>query len=71
MHDSSHDWPQAEVERLVNMSGTLFIYAATVCKYIAQKGAPGMSQRLSDVVYSKLETTSGVTHPLNILYEEF
>jgi NACHT domain len=70
MHDSSHDWPpQAEVERLANMSGALFIYAATVCKYIAQKGTLGMSQRLSDVVNSKLEATSGVTHPLNILYE--
>ena len=70
MYDSSHDWPpQAEVERLVNMSGTLFIYAATVCKYIAQKGTPSMSQRLSDVVNSKLEATSGVTYPLNMLYE--
>jgi hypothetical protein len=28
-----------------------------------------MSERLSDVVNSKLEATSGVTHPLNILYE--
>ena len=72
MHGSSHDQPpQAEVEKLVNMSGKLFIYAATVCKYIAERGAPGMSQRLSDVVNSKLEATSGasVTHPLNILYE--
>jgi hypothetical protein len=69
MHNSSHDWPQVEVDRLVNMSGTLFIYAATVCKYVAQKGTPGMSQRLSDVVNLKLEATSGVTHPLNILYE--
>ena len=70
MHDSSHDWPpQDEVERLVNMSGTLFIHAATVCKYIAERGTPSMSQRLSDVVNSKLEATSGVTHPLNILYE--
>ena len=70
MHTISHDWPpQTQVERLANMSGTLFIYAATVCKYIAQKGTSGMSQRLSDVVNSKLEATSGVTHPLNILYE--
>ena len=38
-----HDWPpQAEVESLVNMSGTLFIYAATVCKYIDQRGSHGM-----------------------------
>ena len=70
MHNSSQDWPpQTEVERLVNMSGTLFIYAATVCKYVAQKGKSSMSQRLSDVVNSGLEATSGVTHPLNILYE--
>ena len=70
MHDSGHDWPlHTEVERLVNMSGTLFIYAATVCKYIAQRGTAGMSQRLSDVVNGKLEATSGVTYPLNILYE--
>ena len=70
MHDSSHDWPpQAEVERLVNMSGTLFIYAATVCKYIAERGTPSMSQRLLDVANSKLEATSDVTQPLNILYE--
>jgi len=65
-----HDWPpQAEVERLVNMSGTLFIYAATVCKYIAQKGSSSMPQRLSDVVNLTLEVTSGVTHPLDMLYE--
>ena len=70
MDDSSHDWPpQDEVEKLVNMSGTLFIYAATVCKYVVQKGNSNMSQRLSDVVNSELEATSGVTHPLNILYE--
>ena len=70
MRGSSHDWPpQAEVERLAHMSGTLFIYAATVCKYIAQKGALSMSQRLTDVVNSKLEATSGATYPLNILYE--
>ena len=73
MHGSSHDWPpQSEVERLANMSGTLFIYAATVCKYIVQRGTPGMSQdsqRLPDVVNSKLQATSGVTHPLNMLYE--
>ena len=69
-HDSSYDWPpQAEVEKLVNMSGTLFIYAATVCKYIAQRGTPGMSQRLSDAVNLKLEAASGVTDPLNSLYE--
>ena len=70
MHGNSHDWPpKDEVGRLANMSGALFFYAATVCKYIAQKGTPGMSQRLSDVVDSNLEETSGVTHPLNILYE--
>ena len=69
MHDSGYDWPHFEVERLVDMSGALFIYAATVCKYIAQKGTPGMAERLSDVVNSKLEATSDVTHPLNILYE--
>ncbi|KAF8800342.1 hypothetical protein BYT27DRAFT_7148666, partial [Phlegmacium glaucopus] len=55
-----HNWPpQAEIESLVNMSGTLFIYAATVCKYVVQK----------DVVNSKLEVTSGVTHSLDMLYE--
>ena len=70
IHGSSHDWPPlAEVERLANMSGTLFIYAATICKYISQKGTSCMSQRLSDVVNSNLEATSGVIHPLNILYE--
>ena len=64
------NWPsKAEVERLVNMSGTLFIYAATVCKYIAQRGSSSMPQRLSDVVDSTLETTSGLTHPLDALYE--
>ena len=37
------NWPsQAEVESLVNMSGTLFIYAATVCKYITQRGSASM-----------------------------
>jgi hypothetical protein len=65
-----HNWPtQSEVDRLVHMAGTLFIYAATVCKYIAQKGSPSMSQRLSDVVNLTLETTSGLTHSLDVLYE--
>jgi hypothetical protein len=65
-----HNWPpQSEVDKLVDMAGTLFIYAATVCKYIAQKGSPSMPQRLSDVVNSTLETTSGLTHPLDVLYE--
>ncbi|KAF8812165.1 hypothetical protein BYT27DRAFT_7274884, partial [Phlegmacium glaucopus] len=64
-----HDCPpQAEPERLVDMSGTSFIYAATVCKYIAQKGSYSMPQCLSDVVNMTLEATSGVTHPLDILY---
>ena len=65
-----HNWPpQAELESLVNMSGALFIYAATVCKYIAEKGSLSMPQRLSDVVNLTLEATSGLTHPLDILYE--
>jgi len=65
-----HNWPpQAELESLVNMSGTLFIYAATVCKYIAQKGSSCMPQRLTDVVNLTLETTSGLTNPLDALYE--
>ena len=64
------NWPpQPEVERLVNMSGTLFIYAATVCKYITQRGSSSMPQRLSDVIHFTLETTSGLTHPLDVLYE--
>jgi len=65
-----HDWPpQAEVESLVNKSGTLFIYAATVCKYIAQRGSYGMPQRLSDVVNFTSETSFGVTGPLDGLYK--
>ena len=64
------NWPsEAEVESLVDMSGTLFIYAATVCKYITQRGGSSMSQRLSDVVNFTLETTSGLTAPLDVLYE--
>jgi len=61
--------PQAELDRLVNMSGTLFIYAATACKYIAQRGSSGMPRRLSDVVNFALGTASGLTHPLDDLYE--
>ena len=65
------NWPsQAEVESLVNMSGTLFIYAATVCKYITQRGSSSMPRRLSDVVNFALETTSGLSHPLDVLYEK-
>ena len=60
---------QAELERLVDMSGTLFIYAATVCKYIAQRSSPGMPQHLSDVITFALETTSGLINSLDILYE--
>jgi len=64
------DWPpQAEVESLVNMAGTLFIYAATVCKYIAQRGSYGMPQRLSDVVNFTSETSFGITQPLDGLYK--
>ena len=67
---NKYNWPPlAELEKLVNMSGTLFIYAATICKYIAQRGSSCMPQRLSDVVNFALETTSGVTHPLDVLYE--
>ena len=65
-----HDWPpQADLERLVNMSGTLFIYAATVCKYIAQRGSLSMPERLSDVVNFTSDTAFGVTQPLGVLYE--
>ena len=64
------DWPpQAELEKLVNMAGTLFIYAATVCKYIAQRGSLSMPRRLSAMVNSTLEITSGITKPLDVLYE--
>ena len=64
------NWPsQADVESLVNMSGTLFVYAATVCKYITQRGSYSMPRRLSDVVNFALEATSGLTHPLDILYK--
>ena len=74
LHDkySGVNWPaQAELERLVDMCGTLFIYAATVCKYITQpeRGESSMPRRLSDVINSKLELTSALIHPLNILYE--
>ena len=51
------------------MSGTLFIYAATVCKYIAQRGSSSMPRHLSDVINFTLETTSGLTTPLYVLYE--
>ena len=64
------NWPsEAEVESLVNMFGTLFIYAATVCKYISQRGGSSMPQRLSDVVNFTLEMTSGLTTQLDVLYE--
>ena len=64
------NWPsQGEVESLVDRSGTLFIYAATVCKYITQRGSFAMPQRLSDVVTFTLETASGLTTPLDVLYE--
>ena len=69
---SGVNWPaQAELERLVDMCGTLFIYASTVCKYIAQpeRDESSMPRRLSDVINSKLELTSALNHPLNILYE--
>jgi len=65
-----HDWPsQAEVKSLVNMSGSLFIYAATVCKYITQRGSSGRPQPLSDVVNFASETSFGVTQPLDVLYK--
>ena len=65
-----HDWPsQVELEKLVNLAGSLFIYAATVCKYIAERGVPSMPQRLTDVVNVGSEPTFGVTQPLDVLYE--
>ena len=73
LHDKCKkaDWPaQAELEMLVDMCGTLFIYAATVCKYVAQKGGPYMPKRLSDVVNCNLELTSGLNEPLHDLYEK-
>ena len=46
-----HDWPsQVELGKLVNLAGSLFIYAATVCKYIAERGVPSMPQCLTDVI---------------------
>ena len=64
-----HNWPpQDELESLVNMSGTLFIYAATVCKYIVERGASSMSRRLSDIVNFTLTTNSSLTQ-LNALYK--
>jgi hypothetical protein len=72
LHDKYNkpDWPaQAELEMLVEICGTLFIYAASVCKYVAQRGRSSMPRRLSDVVNSKLELTSALNHPLHILYE--
>ena len=58
----------AELEKLVNMSGTLFIYAATVCKYISQRGSLTEAYCLSDVVNFILEPTFNITQPLDILY---
>ena len=69
LFDKYNGASEAEVESLVNMSGTLFIYAATVCKYITQRGSSSMPQHLSDVVNFTLETTSGLTTPLDVLYE--
>ena len=51
------------------MSDVLFIYAATVRKYITQRGSSSMAWHLSDVVNAELETTSGLTHPLDVLYK--
>ena len=66
----THDWPpQAEVERLVNMSGTFFVYAATICKYIAQRGSSSMFEHLLDVVNFTSDTPFGITEPLDVLYK--
>ena len=65
-----HDWPsQFELGRLVTLAGSLFIYAATVCKYIAERGVPSMPQHLTDVINVGSEPTFGVTQPLEVLYE--
>ena len=64
------NWPsEGNVRSLVDMSGTLFLYAATACKYITQRGGSRMPQRLSDVVNFTLEMTSGLTTQLDVLYE--
>ena len=56
-----HDWPsQIELERLVTQAGSLFIYAATVCKYIAERGVLSMPQHPTDVINVGSEPTFGV-----------
>ena len=70
MYNGGLNWPaQDELERLVDKCGTLFIYAATICKYVAEKGRHNMPRRLSDAVNSKMELASGLKNPLCILYE--
>ena len=64
------NWPsEGNVRSLVDMSGTLFLYAATACKYITQRGGSRMPQRLSNMVNFTLKRTSDLTGPLDAVYK--
>ncbi|KAL0957534.1 hypothetical protein HGRIS_001324 [Hohenbuehelia grisea] len=60
------DWPtEREVEKLTNLSGTLFIYASTVMKFIQDENPV---QRLRDVLQSFRDAETPLNSNLDMMY---
>ena len=58
--------PEDRLKTLVRLSGTLFIYAATACKYVGGGGSIG--DRLADVTDISPNSPNGETSALDDLY---
>ena len=58
--------PEDRLNTLVRLSGTLFIYAATACKYVG--GGGSIVERLEDVTDISPDSSSGETSALDDLY---
>jgi nucleoside-triphosphatase THEP1 len=70
VHDRAAEasWPlQSEVESLVSRCGTLFIYAATIIRYIAN-GDKHYKSRLSEMAKQGLESVTTFQTNIDVLY---
>jgi hypothetical protein len=69
--DTLDTWPpQSEITALLNRSGTLFIYAATAIRYIAQGGLLYYKSRLSAMANGDIKSLSKLqTSAIDGLYE--
>ena len=58
--------PEDRLKTLVRLLGTLFIYAATACKYVG--GGGSIADRLADVTDISPNSSNGETSALDDLY---